>query len=353
MLERKFKVGDRVVATKDNPHGTGIHKGTFGVIGQVEHPYYTGDLVYYVKFDNLYSCWVGESDLDFALKVDKFKVGDLIKGTNNSYGVTNSSMTLAKVIEVSKSGRNMRIECLRFTHSRKPGSRFWVDNDPTKFSLVDVEDNSKIEIYVEGRDVIAKNLVTGKIGKATCHPDDEFDFAIGAKLAFERLMRRVVKQDSYEIGDKVKIVDKWNDKTNENSDGYMDKYLGSVMTIKEIWKHGLYLMEEDRYDREFLGGWCWNKHCIEGKVVDDSIEPQKVEPKKEEPKFKKGDIVELLESRGSIPKGTHGEFVKYSPSGNCLIDFKFDYGCTHTGDGTLTNRTGRYIHEYALKKVDA
>lgn len=192
----------------------------------------------------------------------KFKVGDLIKGKKNGYGITNEHMTLAQVVSVPDD-YIMHIKCLKFDDSYRTSTIFPVRNSPMDFELVSTQDNPKIEIYVDGEDVIAKNTVTGKIGKATCHPDDAFDFAIGAKLAFERLMY--------------------------------------------------------------------------------------------EPKFKKGDIIELLEEHGSIPKGTRGEFVKYLDSMNIyLIDFKFEYDdSTYTCNGLLSRPTGRLVSECFLKKVDA
>ena len=42
-------------------------------------------------------------------------------------------------------------------------------------------------IYRDGNSVIAKDRNTGKNAVAKCHPDDEFDFMVGAKLALERL----------------------------------------------------------------------------------------------------------------------------------------------------------------------
>ncbi len=50
--------------------------------------------------------------------------------------------------------------------------------------------NNRIEIYREGRDVIALDKRTGEKAIAKCSPEDEFDFEVGAKLAFERLMQR-------------------------------------------------------------------------------------------------------------------------------------------------------------------
>lgn len=48
--------------------------------------------------------------------------------------------------------------------------------------------SNTIVIYMIGNQVIAFDKVTGEKAVAKCHPDDEFDFNIGAKLAFERLM---------------------------------------------------------------------------------------------------------------------------------------------------------------------
>ena len=48
--------------------------------------------------------------------------------------------------------------------------------------------SNTIVIYTKGNQVIALDKATGEKAVAKCHPDDEFDFNIGAKLAFERLM---------------------------------------------------------------------------------------------------------------------------------------------------------------------
>lgn len=50
-----------------------------------------------------------------------------------------------------------------------------------------MNDNDSIRIIVNGNQVIAIHMKTGKRGVARCHPDDDFDFYVGAKLALERL----------------------------------------------------------------------------------------------------------------------------------------------------------------------
>ena len=48
-------------------------------------------------------------------------------------------------------------------------------------------DNDSIRILINGNQVIAIHMETGKKGVARCHPDDDFDFFVGAKIALERL----------------------------------------------------------------------------------------------------------------------------------------------------------------------
>lgn len=55
-----------------------------------------------------------------------------------------------------------------------------------------------IHIYQQGKKTIAQ-LNQGKeiihMSSAICHPDDKYDFAIGSKIAYERLMSKVVNEN--------------------------------------------------------------------------------------------------------------------------------------------------------------
>ncbi len=62
---------------------------------------------------------------------------------------------------------------------------FFDENSRYAEELVPV--NECIVVYRKDSKVIALDKVTGKKGIAKCSPEDEFDFDIGAKLAFERL----------------------------------------------------------------------------------------------------------------------------------------------------------------------
>ena len=70
----------------------------------------------------------------------------------------------------------------------------------------------------------------------------------------------------YKVGDKVRIVSEWGDGCYQNQDGYMDKWLGKIMTIRDVTKNCgklAYKMKEDREENRGLG-WCWNEKCIAG-----------------------------------------------------------------------------------------
>ena len=66
----------------------------------------------------------------------------------------------------------------------------------------------------------------------------------------------------YTIGDRVRITTDKSKSRGWNPDGKMDKWLGKVMTIRDIQgRH--YRMKEDR--KEFFGdGWFWSEDMIGG-----------------------------------------------------------------------------------------
>lgn len=77
----------------------------------------------------------------------------------------------------------------------------------------------------------------------------------------------MVPIEELRVGDRVRIVDKWDANTGEASDGSMDKYLGTIMTIRKF-DGGDAKMIEDVDDH---GGWYWNEYCIDYVIRDDGI----------------------------------------------------------------------------------
>lgn len=60
------------------------------------------------------------------------------------------------------------------------------------------QQNQSIHIYQQGKKTIAQ-LNQGKeiiqMSNAICHPDDEYDFTIGSKIAYERLINKTIDKD--------------------------------------------------------------------------------------------------------------------------------------------------------------
>ena len=263
----------------------------------------------------------------------KFEVGDLVKGISWMYGITNERMTLAEVLEVDDVFNSMRIKILEHKFEKNIGKKFWVANSTKHFKLVEKKQDSKIVIFINGRDVIAKNTETGKTAKATCHKDDEFDFAIGAKLALERLMPT--------------------------------KEVTETTRLERFEEGKTYVFDKECYLKSGGSEFCtWWQNCVGktvkvtkdtllGEIDNFGIHPwwcKEVEPVIEE--FPDGCTVELLEDYFSVPKGARGVVVKNNSNLDYIVDFKIKYDETHRCANILQERTGLYVYPDIMKKVD-
>lgn len=83
------------------------------------------------------------------------------------------------------------------------GAYYWTRDmfEPTKIK------EECIVIYRKDREVIALDKSTGKTAVAKCHPTDKFDFAVGAKLALDRLTGTTSEETTsapkFKVGDRV------------------------------------------------------------------------------------------------------------------------------------------------------
>lgn len=135
--------------------------------------------------------------------------------------------------------------------------------------LVERKPNECIVIYRKDSDVIALDKRTGKKAVAKCSPDDEFDFNIGAKLAFVRLAALEKQDKEIKVGDYVKIVDcgkmypyykqKVKELANNNADVLAKFRYGDVLEdangeILLKYNMKVYAKKEDLYLLEDIGG---------------------------------------------------------------------------------------------------
>ena len=111
---------------------------------------------------------------------------------------------------------------------------YWKKNDNAKeIKFADLFDNNnyKQEIHItrKNQEVHAILKENGKVTKRTvakCHPEDEFDFKVGSKLAYDRLFEKKTKNENsknvevnkqkheFKVGDKVRIR-QWDDMAEE------------------------------------------------------------------------------------------------------------------------------------------
>jgi hypothetical protein len=284
----KFKVGDRVRCTTDCGFSWKT-KGEIGTVKIMSSP--LGNVG--VEFDNDvnghdfsgkctckdgHGLWVSPRHLE---PIPKFKVGDRVVGIgeHDCKNVDGKYGTIVRIDEGPHNpigvgfdyyidGHSCGCKCENGHGWFLPESKLkLVDAPKWKVLIMPECDTTTGRLYEDGK--VVKSVSTKK------HPDDEYSIDKACEVIMDRLFPKIIKQDKYEVGDKVKIVDKWNDKTKENSVGHMDKYLGTVMTIRGM-RYGEYRMEEDKADWD--DGWYWNKYCIEGKVVDSKEPPKPVKP---------------------------------------------------------------------------
>lgn len=127
-------------------------------------------------------------------------------------------------------------------------------------SEIELVHNEKIVITNDGKETLARLYDGNKVIKSAstkCSPEDTFDFNVGAKLAFERLMGEEKKFVSkFKPGDKVKVT----------KDSCWHQYkIGKVLTLKDYI--GDFCSSHDRWTVE--EGTTW--------IIEDNFEPY-VEP---------------------------------------------------------------------------
>ena len=133
----------------------------------------------------------------------KFKVGDKVRAVTEDYGVTNQEYEwMGKVTSVYT--YTFSAETIYSTLGNI--GKVYNNLNYEDFELVN---QSKIVILTDGETVTAKKYEGKEVIKsatAKCHPDDEFNFDIGAKIAFDRLTEQSREDGKFKVGDYVKVV---------------------------------------------------------------------------------------------------------------------------------------------------
>ena len=162
----------------------------------------------------------------------KSKDGDTYKVRCVGYNDAERLFTIGKVYEVKNNGIT---NDLGFTYHREYDTNTKIIDWLKRWYEFEVVNEQCIVIYSKGNEVIALNKETGKKGVAKCSPEDEFDFMVGAKLAFERLVGLPVKEVKRlaNVGEYIKIVNATNDIANDYENGDILK----VIRVEDDWAY--------------------------------------------------------------------------------------------------------------------
>ena len=143
-----------------------------------------------------------------------------------------------------------------------------------------------IVIYRNDNKVVALDKSTGKKAEAKCNPVDEFDFHVGAKLAFNRLMGEDVKPDDgvrevkrkAKVGEYIKVVDE-----HSPFDTYKN---GDILKVICTSNSGCFCKKTD------VECFLWHIEY----VVLENYKPEEKAQKEDDSKIHVGDMVEVTHS---------------------------------------------------------
>lgn len=177
----------------------------------------------------------------------KFKVGDRVI-VNGSAVVKKFDNDIGTVLKVEYDGTlgvkfDKDIGGHHLSGLCEPGYGWWFSS--SSGNIKHYHDKDKIIIHRSGNKVVAKDCKTNKECISRCHPDDDFDFKVGAKIAFDRLVGNVESKPRYYNG-KVVCVDSFTGLTTKGKiyefvDGRLtydtgDKSCDAVHSFEDICK---------------------------------------------------------------------------------------------------------------------
>lgn len=179
------------------------------------------------------------NDKCIAGLANKFNVGERYKVGKN---VGSESGNIIEITEYENI-RGWELYHYRTIYGRNPQTSPSFDlNSAFWRSLIPVTgDNEKIIIIRDGHNVTARKYVDEQLVNtaiAKCHPDDTFDFDIGARMAFERLMENVQHDEINEHQEKIKKGD-FVVVVKHESDGLtMFHEIGDICVVESVRSDG-------------------------------------------------------------------------------------------------------------------
>jgi ribosomal protein L19 len=246
----------------------------------------SGDDGRYYYIDIAGTRWKWNDDM---LEKVGFQRGDIIKGTNDHYGVTNYEMKRARVLSVTDG--YMNIEVLEHEESGYVNHTFDVLADADMFSIINETKSGTFKVgdIIRGtkKSDSRYSWTTSKMTRAKVLEVDEDEITIKVlEHELESVVGETYTVDANNgyfelIADtkELKIGDKVRVKTNLESGkrygvnsfvGKMEKYKGKVATIVGHTGSGNYELDVDG------GDWGWTREMLED-VSEPVVEVKKID----------------------------------------------------------------------------
>lgn len=151
--------------------------------------------------------------------------------------------TVGKIVFLDYLDKTVKVEWEKGTTA--PPGVWWTSVSAIRTAEKD-RNRMRIVIYVDkenSRNVIAKDLSSGRMAIARCNPEDEFNFYTGAELAMSRLRMAAHAPQSDDIrpitGCKFKVGDVIIGNKKANKYGFTrEKWVGKVARVFENPKKG-------------------------------------------------------------------------------------------------------------------
>lgn len=205
-------------------------------------------------------------------------------------------------------------------------SDFEWDNKNTK--------RKPVIIYQNGQDVIALDKETGEKAVAKCHPNDKFDFAIGAKIAFGRLYHSqdYISEDNkakckpeFQVGDRVRFIKKDYEISSLN-------IVNELGVIRETGDGSVLVEFDNNIGGHSGGGKGKDNHCW---WVMNSSEYLELVDNKDDKEINVGDRVKVIDAGRAY--SSYAEWVtKNSPEFAVYYVYTLYYADIYKNLGTST-----------------
>ena len=162
----------------------------------------------------------------------KFKIGDKVKVVSGEYTARDAKTgdvgVIIAVDPTSLLPYSVKFEVARpWYHSLgdkcENNHGYWCAE-----SMLELAYKDSIIIYRDGRKVIAEDKNTGEKAMARCNTADEFDFRIGARLAFDRLTGAVKEKVKFAPGMAIWCKDK----------SQLDALMQTLEDMGYVWRFG-------------------------------------------------------------------------------------------------------------------